>query len=155
MIIIAALLLAQTVALDPQSGVWFPPDGRRDDYLDRRRSYSQDMKKAFEDAKTMNDVCRAVAAAPKPGNEVDARLRMMRIQLDMACIAAMHNQQEKPGVEKRAAAVDAKLDDTAAYRDAIPAEQRKATQRQILEDIDAMTEAGPLRLEAIVRAIVL
>jgi hypothetical protein len=39
--------------------------------------------------------------------------------------------------------------------DTIPAEQRKATQRKILEDIDAMTEAGPLRLEAIVRAIVL
>ena len=51
MMLLAALVLAQTIALDPQSGVWFPPDGRRDDYLERRRSYSQDVKHAFEDAK--------------------------------------------------------------------------------------------------------
>lgn len=157
--ILAALVLAQAIALDPSSGVWFPPDGRRDDYLDRKRSYSQDLKHAFEDAKVMNGVCSAVAATAKPGKEVDPRLQMMRMTLDMACIAAIRTQREKPQLEERAATIDTKLgktfDDAAAFAATIPADQRKATQRRLLEEIDDMTEAGPLRARTIVQAIVL
>jgi hypothetical protein len=47
-VLLAAFVLAQAVALDPQSGVWFPPDGWRDQYVERRRNYSQDVRQAFE-----------------------------------------------------------------------------------------------------------
>ena len=155
----AVLILAQTIALVPPAGVWFPPAGRPSDYLDGRRSYSKDLKEAFADPKVMAAVCGALPAAPRPGAGVDARLRQMRMTLDMACVAGRTNERDRPAGEARQTSIDANLgalfDDAAKFAATIPAGDRKAAQRALLGKIDAMTEAGPDRLEAIVRTIIL
>lgn len=155
----AALLFAHAIVLDPPSGVWFPPAGTRAEYLERRRSYASDLKEAFADPGVVKSVCSVVSGAPQPGAEVDPRLRQMRLTLNMACVSAMASLRERPAAEARETSVssslDQQLEQALAFAAMIPAARQREAERKLLEEIDAMTEAGPQRLTAILRAIAL
>jgi hypothetical protein len=158
-LLLVASLFAQTVVLDPLAGVWFPPYGKADEYLERKRSYSTDLRRAFQEMPaTATQACQAVATTPKPGAGVDPRLRQMRMMFDMACVSFMRETREAPAREthrENAAAYLAALADTATTWSASARLGERAVLAAELLSRAEKAEPGAGRFETFVRAMLL
>ena len=142
---VSILLAVAMVALDPQTGLWFPPYASRTAYLNRDPAHSlmADVDRAFgENAGLGDEVCAAFLAAPEPKTpEVnDPSVKQFRAMFAMKCTArsahARRRSEDADRVTGALANLQSMFDEEERSITAIKSDQRSRSADALIAGID-------------------